>query len=689
MSTFDAHLKCVTNVTFKISKARYNRIAMKQIIFVLAVWLLSGFVLAASPSPSFSAEAVRLGVLEFENVTKDTTFDWVSRGIQESLSSKLASLPNVVVIERGQINKLLQEQRLQASGFVDTETAVELGKIIGIKKAVTGSYQVSAAKILISARVVDVETAETSAGFEAQGNVDDIFNQYTNLATNLSGALGDGPTAAPVQVENLAQEAKQEMKRQDTNSFSAYEYYTKANEIAFGSDSWITAMIDLIDSGVEVDDSITATEQAMELLEKAVEIDPNYARAWALMGFGYASLNDVGKAENAMNKALALAADDPFILCTAGVFRSFASEQTVDNAKALAAFRQVRRDFPGTYYSGLASLFVVLLEMTKDEQWMLGHATEGLRLLTEARSNMPEAGFVRAFHGMFAIVQLFGDMEKNLSPDTTLVQLRDMKSRLDTAVVDIDGYIREYPKSMLVGDINTFLPDAKGLQSMFGALETMYEIDERTGKDPQKALQLPEAERKKYAATIRQHLSALDTYKRQYPNGQLVEPLNSFMPSMKDYADVLETGAPPASGPGAYPPAGGKQQQGTISLQDGLTAASNYIAAGDANSAVELLASLDQIYPNTFEIYYMSGLAYVVGGDYETAASIFVTCVQSWPGEAEPYYWVGVAYDYFGDWGTAYDYYYAYLTMAPNGDFYAEAYNRCLEIEQQAGSYYS
>ncbi len=662
---------------------------MKTHLIALALILMSGYGLLVSQPAVSAAEPVRLGVLEFENVTKDTKFDWVSRGIQESLSSKLAALPNVVVIERGQMNKILQEQRLQASGFVDTETAVELGKVIGIKKAVTGSYQVSTTKILISARVVDVETAETSAGFEAQGAVDDIFSQYTNLATNLSGALGSGPTAAPVQVEALASEAKEEFKRQDTTSFSAYEYYTRANEIAFGSDSWITAMIDLIDSGVEVDDSVAATEQAMALLEKAVEIDPNYARAWALMGFGYASLNEVTKAESAMNKALSLASDDPFILCTAGVFRSFASEQTVDNVKALTAFRQVRRDFPGTYYSGLASLFVVLLEMTKDEQWMLAHATEGLRLLTEARANMPEAGFVRAFHGMFAIVELFGDMEKSLSPNTTLADLRAMKNRLDVAVVDIDGYIREYPKSMLVADINTFLPDAKGLQSMFGALETMYEIDERTGKDPQRALQLPEADRKKYAATIRQYLSALDNYLRQYPNGQLAEPIKSFSPGMKDYADMLEMGAQQGQSGGFSPPGGGKQpQQSTISLQEGLTAASNYIAAGDAYSAVDLLASLDQLYPNTFEIYYMSGLAYIVGGDYETAGTVFATCVQGWPEEPEPYYWVGVVYDFFGDWGTAYDYYYAYLTLDPNGEFYAEAYNRCVEIEQIAASYY-
>ena len=658
---------------------------MKPTLTVFALSLSVVMFLVASFRPVFAAEPVRLGVMEFENVTKDTKFDWVSRGIQESLSSKLAALPGVVVIERGQINKILQEQRLQASGFVDTETAVELGKIIGIKKAVTGSYQVSTTNILISARVIDVETAESSSGVEAQGNVDDIFSQYTSLATNLSGALGTGAAQAPVQVESLAQEAKQEINRQDTNSFSAYEYYTRANEVAFGTDSWISAMIDMIDSGKELEESEETTRNSMALFEKAVEIDPNYARAWALMGFGYASLNDIQKGETAMNKALNLAPGDPFILCTAGVYRSFASEQTVDNAKAMAAFRQVRRDFPGTYYSGLASLFLVLLEMTGDEQWMLGHAKEGLQYLGESRSNMPEAGFVRAFHGMFAIVDLFNDMERNLSPNTTLSELRAMKKRLDVAVVDIDDYIRDFPRSMLVTDINTFLPEAKGLQSMFGALETMYEIDERTGKDPQKALQLPESERAKYVANIRLHLTALETYLAKNPNGQLVAPLNDFIPNMRDYANMLEMGAQQAGG---QPQGKGTPQQGSISLEDGLIAASNYIAQGDAYSAIELLAALDQLYPNTFDIYYISGLAYIVYGDYETAGEVFYSCVEGWPAEPAPYYWMGIVFDYYGDWNTAYSYYYAYLTMDPNGEFYAQAYNRCVEIEAAAsGSY--
>ncbi len=651
-------------------------------------------------SSAIAADGVRLGVLEFENITGDTTFKWVSRGIQESLSSKLASLPNVVVIERGQINKILEEQRLQISGFVDTNTAVEVGKVIGIKKAVTGSYQVSSSAILINARVVDVETAETEEGFEVQGGVDQIFTHYTKLATDLSGALDSSGGSTPVQVDTLATQAKQEITRQDTNSFSAYEYYTKANEIAFGSDSWITAMIDLIDKGKEVSDSPETTQQAIDLLKKAVEVDPNYARAWALLGMSYGVNNETSNAENAMNKALALAKDDPFILCTFGVFAGFSMTVATDSNKSLAAFQQVRRDFPNTYYSGLASLFVVLVKINQDMNWMLSNNAEGLTLLTEARTNMPEAGFVRAFHGMFAILNLFTELETTFAGDNlSLSTVSGAKRKLDVAVIDIDDYIKYYPNSMLVQDIGAFLPDAKALQAMFGALETVMTIQEKVGGDPYGVSNLADTDKSKYIASLKLNKNAMDDYKQNYPQGQMVPIIDAdVLPTVDLFIQSLESDD---SGYNGYDDGGFGKDYGQFTDQDGydqtyetgmtldegLLTASDYLINGYTYEAIDLLAALDIEYPNIYEIYYLMSMALITAGDMETAASLLITTLDMWPNQPDPYYWIGYMYDYAGDYATAYDYYTTYLNLSPQGDFSVDAYNRAIEIENMYNSY--
>jgi len=666
---------------------RYNKIVMKgnsQILgFIVLVVVFHVFLAGICRA----SEPVRLGVLEFENITGDSEFNWVSRGIQESLSSKLAALPNVIVIERGQINKILEEQRLQMSGFVDTDTAVEVGKVIGIKKAVTGSYQVSSSAILINARVIDVETAETDEGFEVQGGVDDIFSHYSRLATDLSGSFGDEAGAQGSETHTIAQPAQQEIARQDTTSFSAYEYYIKANEVAFGSDSWITAMIDMIDKGKEIDESEEINREAVELFEKAVDIDPNYARAWALLALGYSSLQDYTSSENAMRTALSLASDDPFILCTEGLFRSFVSERTGGSTKALAAFKQVRRDFPGTYYAGLSSLFIVLIELTEDEEWMLAHTGEGLSLLTDARANMPEAGFVRAFHGMFAIIQLFTELESTFTDENIeLAVVSDAKSRLDTAVNDIDKYVQAYPGSMIAPDIGTFLPDAKALQSMFSALEVVLTIQERAGGDPSGMSLIPEQERMKYKDRLARDSRAMQEYVNAYPYGMLVDTINAdVLPAVDVFIQSLEGG-------GSYPQGGGMQGSGqefynqpSLSLDDGIIAASDLIINDDPWSAMDILVELDEAYPDVYDVYYLMVLALIGVEDYESSAELLFTITDLWPNEPDPYYWLGAIYDYSDDPVTAYDYYLAYLSLAPDGQFAEDAYNRALEIE----SYYS
>jgi tetratricopeptide (TPR) repeat protein len=642
---------------------------------------------------------VRLGVLEFENITKDSNYSWVSRGIQESLSSKLAALPNVVVIERGQINKILEEQRLQTSGFVDTATAVEVGKLIGIKKAVTGSFQVNSTSILISARVVDVETSETDEGFEVQGGVDDIFSHYTKLATDLSGALtaGTGSTAtAPVQVENLAAQQKQEIARQDTTSFSAYEYYTKANEVAFGSDSWITALIEMIDKGKEISDSEQVTREAAGLLEKAVEVDPNYARAWALLGTVYGTLDETVKADSALNKALSIAQDDPFILCTYGVYIGFAGGASTDIAKSLSAFQQVRRDFPNTYYSGLASLFVVLIKMTQDENFVTSGTKEGLSLLTDARTQMPDAGFVRAFHGMFAILDLFSDLGSVFaSGDISLPVVSDSKKRLDIAIFDIDEYIKAFPGSMIATEINTFLPDAKALQAMFGALEVQLQIGERTGNDMNALQSLPDAERSKYVTSLKLHLGVMHDYVRNFPQGMLVATINdTVLPTIQLYVDALEGWSDSSQQGQGDQGLSGLQNNGSntygnqaISLDEGINTAYDYIINGDPLSAIELLGALDQQYPNTYDVYVLMSVALIHAEEYDAAADVLSTTIDSWPDQPDPYYWAGILFEFTGDYSTAYQYYTAYLSMAPNGSYVEDAYNRAYQIEQAYSGY--
>ncbi len=91
-------------------------------------------------SGAFAAEKPRLGVLRFTN---DTNAGWwrasVGRDLQDMLISELASTGSFRVLERKEIDAVLSEQDLGASGRVDKATRAKMGKLKGAKYLVAAT----------------------------------------------------------------------------------------------------------------------------------------------------------------------------------------------------------------------------------------------------------------------------------------------------------------------------------------------------------------------------------------------------------------------------------------------------------------------------------------------------------------------------------------------------------------------
>jgi curli biogenesis system outer membrane secretion channel CsgG len=91
-------------------------------------------------SGAFAAEKPRLGVLRFTN---DTNAGWwkasVGRDLQDMLIAELASTKSFQVLERKEIDAVLSEQDLGASGRVDKATKAKMGKLKGAKYLVAAT----------------------------------------------------------------------------------------------------------------------------------------------------------------------------------------------------------------------------------------------------------------------------------------------------------------------------------------------------------------------------------------------------------------------------------------------------------------------------------------------------------------------------------------------------------------------
>jgi curli biogenesis system outer membrane secretion channel CsgG len=108
---------------------------MKKVafLFILALILIP-------LSLSWAEEKPRIGVLRFTN---NTSAGWWSGSmgheLQDMLASELASTKAFQVLERKEINAVLGEQNLGASGRVDPATRAKIGKLKGAKYLVSGT----------------------------------------------------------------------------------------------------------------------------------------------------------------------------------------------------------------------------------------------------------------------------------------------------------------------------------------------------------------------------------------------------------------------------------------------------------------------------------------------------------------------------------------------------------------------
>lgn len=143
-------------------------------------------VLLVASLPVMGAEKNpnRVAVLPFDDGSIEHWWgdNWqVGSGLSDMIVTEMLAQKRFRMIEREQINKVLQEQDFGASGRVDPSSAAKIGKILGVRYILIGkvtefsiksqkanlivvSAKTSTARVAIDGRLVDTTTAEIVAG---------------------------------------------------------------------------------------------------------------------------------------------------------------------------------------------------------------------------------------------------------------------------------------------------------------------------------------------------------------------------------------------------------------------------------------------------------------------------------------------------------------------------------------------
>ena len=189
---------------------------------MIALPLVAGMVFSVAAVAQDTRPGV--GILSFENGgsygQEAEDFQALGVGLQQMLIGDMAGNSGMRLVERGMLQELLQEQDLGAAGRVDANTAAQIGRLIGARYMIMGSFVDWYGDFRLDARVVDVETSEIIKTDRARGSREELFDILGELATNIPSGL-ELP-ALSARDRQVRQESRERLGQANPDAVRAY-----------------------------------------------------------------------------------------------------------------------------------------------------------------------------------------------------------------------------------------------------------------------------------------------------------------------------------------------------------------------------------------------------------------------------------------------------------------------------------
>ena len=147
--------------------------------------------LVATDAPAQSTNVPTVAVMDFSGfmLGQSGNSEPIGKAVSAMLVTEFAVRDGLNVVERQQLQDLLQEQRLTLSGRVDESSAVEIGKLLGVQYVFHGSVVSIATQLRIDIRAVDVETSEIKAVMKSTDLTINLFEVVVGIADKFSEEL--------------------------------------------------------------------------------------------------------------------------------------------------------------------------------------------------------------------------------------------------------------------------------------------------------------------------------------------------------------------------------------------------------------------------------------------------------------------------------------------------------------------
>src|SRR5438093_1580000 len=185
-------------------------------------------------------------------MSNDPEQEYFSDGITDDITSDLSKISSLFVISRN-------------SAFTYKGKAVkvqEVSRELGVQYVVEGSVRKAGDQVRITAQLVDATKDQHLWSERYDRPLTELFALQDEIRQKIVTALK----------VKLTPEEHERFRRAPTNNLEAYDYYSR------GQESYVRAVYER---------KKEANAQARQLYEKAIEVDPKYAGAYAGLSLTY------------------------------------------------------------------------------------------------------------------------------------------------------------------------------------------------------------------------------------------------------------------------------------------------------------------------------------------------------------------------------------------------------------------
>ena len=149
--------------------------------------LLFFFLLASFPALADEATPLTVAVLPFES--SDEQLAGKAAEASTLLATQLSTNPELWLLERAEIEKILGEQTMNLSGLTDPASALHVGKLLGAKVLVSGRIIRSGNTAILVAKIMSTETSRVFGETTTANSLEALQQPTFELADKVSALL--------------------------------------------------------------------------------------------------------------------------------------------------------------------------------------------------------------------------------------------------------------------------------------------------------------------------------------------------------------------------------------------------------------------------------------------------------------------------------------------------------------------